>query len=207
MAREVRVADLFADKAVGWDERPVPAQISAGVLAALRARVPLSPGWTALDFGAGTGLVAGGIAPAVAHVHAVDVSEAMLAQLAAKEELRGRVTAHRHDLLAAPLGVVVDLVVSAMAMHHVQDTAALLRALFAQLAPGGWLALADLDAEDGTFHPAGMDGVYHAGFDRAALGAALAAAGFTDVAFGTAVEVQREGRVYPVFLVTARRPS
>lgn len=94
-----------------------------------------------------------------------------------------------------------------MAMHHVQDTAALLRALFAHLAPGGWLALADLDAEDGTFHPAGLEGVYHAGFDRPALGAALGAAGFTDVVFGTAVEVQREGRVYPVFLVTARRPS
>ena len=47
------MTDLFEDKAAGWDERPVPAQISAGVLRALRARVPLSPDWTVLDFGAG----------------------------------------------------------------------------------------------------------------------------------------------------------
>ncbi len=199
------MTDLFEDKAAGWDERPVPAQISAGVLRALRARVPLSPDWTVLDFGAGTGLLAGGVAPSVAHVHAVDVSEAMLAQLAAKAELRGKVTPHRQDLLVEPLGLVVDLVVSAMAMHHVQDTAGLLRALYAHLAPGGRVALADLDAEDGSFHGPGVPGVYHQGFDRAALGELLRAAGFVDVVFETALDVHRDGRSWPVFLVTARR--
>jgi len=197
--------DLFRDKAADWDSRPVPAQISEGVVRAMRARVPLSPETTVLDFGAGTGLVGGGLAPFVGRIHAVDVSAAMLEQLAAKEALRGKVTVHCQDLLAEPLGLQVDLVVSAMAMHHVEDTAALLRALHAHLRPGGRVALADLDAEEGTFHPADAEGVFHAGFDRDALGRLLTEAGFEDVAFETAVEVEKEGRSYPVFLVTARR--
>jgi hypothetical protein len=63
--------------------------------------------------------------------------------------------------------------------------------------------VADLDPEPGTFHPPDTEGVFHHGFDREALGAKLAAAGFRDVAFETILEVEREGRAYSIFLVTA----
>lgn len=201
------MSDLFADKAGAWDTQPVPAQISAGVGAALTARVPLAPDLTVMDFGAGTGLLAGQLAPHVGRLIAVDISPAMLAQLAAKPELAGKAEVVCQDLLTAPLERTVDLVVSAMAMHHVADTEALLRALFAHLVPGGRVALADLDAEDGTFHPPGAEGVFHAGFDRAALTALAQAAGFVDVQVATACEVTKEARRYPIFLLTATRPA
>jgi putative AdoMet-dependent methyltransferase len=200
-------SDLFSDKAADWDDRPVPQQISQGVGRALRDRVPLSPTDVVLDFGAGTGLLAGQVAPLVDHVHAVDISASMLDRLAAKEELRGKVTTHCHDLLAAPLDLRVDLVVSAMAMHHVADTAGLLRALRAHLRPDGRVALADLDREDGSFHAPGTEGVFHSGFDRELLATLLVEAGFADVTFGTATVVHKEARAYPVFLVTARATS
>jgi SAM-dependent methyltransferase len=201
------MADTFAERAADWDTRPVPMQISEGVVRAIRSGVRLSPDLTVLDFGAGTGLVGGRLAASVGHVHAVDVSPAMLAQLEAKEELRGRVTTHCQDIVHAPLPLTVDLIVSAMAMHHVQDTAALMRSFYQHLRPGGEVALADLDAEDGTFHPPGMEGVFHAGFDRDALGGLLVDAGFVDVRFETACDVQKEGKVWPVFLVTAHKPG
>jgi predicted TPR repeat methyltransferase len=44
-----------------------------------------------LDFGAGTGLISAHVAPWVHKILAVDTSEAMLAALAAKPELHGKV--------------------------------------------------------------------------------------------------------------------
>ncbi|MCA9634511.1 MAG: class I SAM-dependent methyltransferase [Myxococcales bacterium] len=199
------MADLFHDKAAEWDQRPIPAQISEGVFRALREAVDFSGGLRVMDFGAGTGLVCSKIAPLVDRVLAVDISEAMLAQLAAKPELQGKVEIRCQDILHAPLGETVDLVVSAMAMHHVEDTDALLRTLHDHLAPGGRVALADLDAEDGSFHPPDTQGVFHAGFDRDDLRARLAAAGFVDVEFTTACEVHRDARGYPIFLALARK--
>ncbi|MCB9592403.1 MAG: class I SAM-dependent methyltransferase [Sandaracinaceae bacterium] len=199
------MTDLFHDKAADWDERPIPQQISEGVTRALLEAVRFEPGMTVMDFGAGTGLLASKIAPRVERLLAVDISEAMLEQLAKKPELAGKVDIHCRDILETPLEETVDLVVSAMAMHHVEDTRALFAAFHAHLVPGGHLALADLDTEPGTFHPPGTEGVFHDGFDRDATRGLLEEAGFTDVAFVTACEVDREERRYPIFLVTATR--
>ena len=201
------MADLFEDKAQDWDTRPIPAQISEGVVAALSEAVTLSPDYTVMDFGAGTGLVATKVAPLVDTLIAVDVSQAMLDQLAAKPELQGRAEIWCRDILHEPLDRQVDVIVSAMAAHHVKDTSHLLRTLFDHLVPGGQLALADLDAEDGTFHPPGMEGVFHAGFDRQALASLAEDAGFVSPRFVTACEVDKEGKRYPVFLFTATRPA
>lgn len=199
--------DLFEDKAQEWDTRPVPQQISEGVFSAIQGAVSLTPAQAVMDFGAGTGLVATKIAPLVGELIAVDVSPAMLEQLAQKPALQGKAEVVCQDILQQPLDKQVDLIVSAMAAHHVEDTAGLMRALFAHLRPGGQLALADLDAEDGTFHPPGVEGVYHDGFARDALAVLAAEAGFADAGFTTACEVEREGKRYPVFLLTATRPQ
>jgi 2-polyprenyl-3-methyl-5-hydroxy-6-metoxy-1,4-benzoquinol methylase len=200
------MTDLFQDKAAEWDARPVPAQISEGVAQAIEAHVALAPEMTVMDFGAGTGLIAGHIAPRVRKILAVDVSASMLAQLASKPALADKTEVFCQNILEAPLSREVDLIVSAMAMHHVEDTRALARALFAHLVAGGHIALADLDAEDGTFHPPNTEGVFHHGFGRDALGAILRDAGFIDVRFVTACTVSKESGRYPIFLVTAKKP-
>ena len=197
--------DLFQHKAGDWDSRPAPAQISAGVGRTLLERVTLRDDMTVMDFGAGTGLICAHVAPHVGRVYAVDVSAAMLKQLAAKPELEGKVEPIHADILATPLPHQVDLIVSAMAMHHVEDTRRLLQAFADHLAPGGRVALADLDSEDGSFHPPDTEGVYHLGFDRDVLRKQLEACGFSEIEFTTAVEVDRDEKRYPVFLVTATR--
>jgi predicted TPR repeat methyltransferase len=199
------MSDPFRDKAADWDQRPVPVQISEGVSRHLLGAIRFEPGMAVMDFGAGTGLLASRIAPHAERLLAIDVSEAMLEQLAKKPELAGKVTSHCRDILSAPLDEKVDLVVSAMAMHHIEDTEALFAAFHAHLVPGGRVALADLDTEPGTFHPPGTEGVFHAGFDRDRLRALLEEAGFVDVAFVTACEVDRDERRYSIFLVTATK--
>ncbi len=200
------MADLFETKAADWDTRPTPQQISEGVFATLRETVALSPALTVLDFGAGTGLLAGKVAPLVGRVLAVDISPAMLEQLANKPELSGKVEVICQDILAAPLGRQVDLVISAMAMHHVADTRALFRTLYAHLVPGGRIAVADLDTEAGDFHTAGTEGVFHHGFAREPLAAMLREAGFAEPSVTTACEITKDGRPYSIFLATATRP-
>jgi 2-polyprenyl-3-methyl-5-hydroxy-6-metoxy-1,4-benzoquinol methylase len=197
--------DHFADKSSDWDIRPVPLQISAAVGPLLRASLDWHDGMRVMDFGAGTGLLTSHVAPLVAKVIAVDTSPAMLESLAQKQELRGVVEPRCQDILIDPLGERFDAIVSAMALHHVPDTDRLLARFHEHLKPGGQLALADLDTEDGSFHPPDTEGVFHHGFDREELASKLEAAGFDAVRFQTAAEVTREdGRSYPVFLVTAR---
>lgn len=200
------MSDMFEDKARDWDERPVPKQISDGIGAYLKDVIEWNSSMRVMDFGAGTGLLASHVAPLVSKVTAVDVSQAMLDQLAAKTDLEEKVETHCQDILQVPLQEELDGIVSAMAMHHVENTDALLATFRAHLKPGGFVALADLDAEDGSFHPPQTEGVFHHGFDRASLEAQLSDAGFGGIRFVTVTTVRKEnGAAYPVFLVTAKR--
>jgi predicted TPR repeat methyltransferase len=70
----------------------------------------------------GTGLITAQIADKVKKMTAVDVSQAMLDKLMAKEELHGKVEAQCQNILEQPLAIRFDMIVSAMAMHHVKDT-------------------------------------------------------------------------------------
>ncbi|MDH5632965.1 MAG: class I SAM-dependent methyltransferase [Gammaproteobacteria bacterium] len=197
------MTDLFEEKAKDWDVNDRVLALSRGVGAALLANVEFKPDMSVMDFGAGTGLLASHVAPRVAQITAVDISESMLEKLTAKTELQGKVKPLCRDILSDPVGERYDVIISAMAMHHIEDTDRLLRTFAFHLKPGGRVALADLDKEDGTFHPADVQGVFHHGFERNPLQQKLEAAGFCDVDFVTAHTVRGEEKDYPVFLATA----
>ena len=198
----------FDARAKTWDAEPRRLQLATDISAALERHVPLRPDWTALDYGAGTGLLTLALAPRVRSILAVDASQGMLDVLAQKARtsgLRSVETLHadftRDPLPAGPF----DLVASAMTLHHVADVDLLLQKFFALLAPGGHLALADLDAEDGSFH-GHSEGIFHCGFDRVGFAKLLAAAGFHGVRFDTAARTVKNGRTYTIFLAAARKP-
>lgn len=199
------MSDLFEEKAKDWDSRPISLIISEQVGKALLEQVEMGPEISVMDFGAGTGLICTQVAPRVKRVVAVDISESMLQQLAKKTEQQDHIIPLCRDILSQPLDERFELIISAMALHHVQETDALLQTFYQHLAPGGRVALADLDHEDGHFHPPGVEGVYHQGFEREALQLKLERAGFREVQFLTVAEIHKEGREYPVFLVTATK--
>lgn len=200
------MSERFDKAAKEWDKNATRTRLAENIAAAMIERVPFHDEMRIMDFGAGTGLLSSGLMSRVGEIYAVDLSTGMLDELDKKESLKGRVHPHCRNILHDPFQEDFDGIVSAMALHHVEDTAELAKVFFDHLKPGGFVALADLDAEDGTFHRHGNDGVFHFGFDREALGRIFASAGFEDVAFGTAHTVEREnGRKYPVFLLYARR--
>ena len=199
------MSDLFKEKAGDWDANQMRLQLSSAIGAAILEHVPLDNQMNVMDFGAGTGLLTGHIAPRVHNVAAVDTSAAMLDKLVAKPELHGKVTAVCQDITEQPLTTRFDLIISAMAMHHVEDTSGLFETFSEHLQSGGRVALADLDKEDGTFHPADVEGVFHHGFARDTLQRVIEDKGFVDVRFQTAHTVDKDGKRYPIFLVIATK--
>jgi len=201
----------FDERAAEWDtpERIARAEQAAD---AVTAAIAIPDGTRAIELGAGTGLLGLAIRDRVgtrrlAELLLTDPSNGMLDVAAGKIRSLGlaNVATARFELGtdAEPPGAPFDLALSVLMLHHVEDTAAALRALRALLVPGGRLALADLDTEDGSFHTAEAEGIHHHGFDRPRLQALAERAGFREVAFGSAGSFEREGRIYPLFLLTA----
>ena len=129
----------------------------------------------------------------------------MLDKLAEKINLNDKVKTVCQDITEQPLDAKFDVIMSAMALHHVKDTNLLMQRFSEHLKPGAKVALADLDSEDGSFHPADIEGVFHDGFDRENLKKMLEKNGFKDIQFITAHTVNKEVKSYPVFLVTATK--
>jgi ubiquinone/menaquinone biosynthesis C-methylase UbiE len=200
--------DDFDARAATWDDDPAKVERARAVAAAIGRSVPLAPAMRALEYGCGTGLLSFVLRPRLGAITLADVSQGMLDVAAAKIAAAGdpAMRTVKLDLVADPLPAErYDLVYSLMTLHHIPDTAAILARLRAVLREPGWLAIADLDAEDGSFHGAGFDG--HLGFDRDKLGALTRAAGFATVAFSTAhvmtSPVGAAARTYPIFLMVA----
>ena len=184
----------FDSAARDWDQRPMSQQLAA-VPPLLLAQLPLAPTDQVLDFGAGTGLLASAIAPHVAQVTALDTKGI------------ANITTRQGDIFDGLPGRY-HAIVSCMALHHVADTAALLRAFAAALHPGGRIALVDLYAEDGSFHgDNAAKGVQHFGFAPQALQALAQAAGLADIGCSEILRLRhRNGRDYPLLLLTGRKP-
>ena len=197
------MTDLFEEKANDWDMRDHVQALSDAIGAAILKKIPFTETMTVMDFGAGTGLICSHIVSKVSHIIAVDVSKAMLEQLLSKSELHHKVEAVCQDITIQPLDLQFDVIVSAMALHHVKDINKLFKVLGAHLKPDGQIALADLDVEDGNFHPENTVGVYHYGFDRQELKKLLEDNGFRNIEFITVHAIDKAGKRYSVFLLTA----
>ena len=201
------MSDHFNEKAKNWDADEMVKKLSSAIGASILENTRLNESMDVMDFGAGTGLISYHVAPFVNKIIAVDISEAMLDTLVAKPDLQGKVEAICQDILDMPLTAKFDLIMSAMAMHHVEDSNKLIQTFSEHLTPGATLALADLDQEDGSFHPADVEGVFHSGFERDQLKALLESHGFENVHFHTAHTVVKEDMEYPIFLVIATKSS
>ena len=203
----------FDAAAAGWDAEPRRVKLAQEVVAAIRRELPLAAEMEALDYGCGSGLVTLGLQPFVGRITGADSSKGMLQVLTRKVRERGisNVVAKFIDLEKQSLAGGYDLIVSSMTLHHVRDVAALIGSLAQMLKPGGWLALADLESEDGGFHD-DPTGVYHHGFDREFFSSACSGNSLTDIRVITAATIDKsEGsgarRLYPVLLCLARKQS
>jgi 2-polyprenyl-3-methyl-5-hydroxy-6-metoxy-1,4-benzoquinol methylase len=204
----------FDAAAEHWDEEPRRLKLAQDVVAAICRELPITAKTQALDYGCGSGLVTLGLQPFVGRITGADSSQGMLEVL--KRKLRANAVGNV-DLMAIDpeqelqLGGLYDLIVSSMTMHHVPDVAALIASLAKALNPGGWLALADLETEDGGFHQ-DQAGVHHHGFDREFIPLLYANNLLTEIRVVSAAAIEKPDpsgrrRIYPVLLWLGRKGS
>jgi len=202
--------DLVATQ---WDGCPRRVELAGAVAGGILGRLPFRPGWRLLDYGAGTGLLTLHLQPHVGRVVAMDSSQGMLDVLGGKAREAGMANVEcrlgdlEHD--ESPTGERFDAIVSAMTLHHLREPGAMLKQWAAMLAPGGWIAAADLEPEDGTFHD-DPTGIFHHGFAAADVLKWMEEAGLSDGRVDTVHRIRKDlrpagVREFPVFLATARK--
>lgn len=201
----------FDKDALTWDENPGRVAVTRSIAEAMVREAQPTLEMDALDFGAGTGLVTLAFQPYVKSITAADSSKGMLSVLDGKIQAQGFTNVHTSFLdldTDEPPNAQFDLIVTSMVMHHMPDVPKVLRAFHQMLRPDGVVAIADLDAEDGTFHPDNT-GIHHFGFNREAMVVMLETAGFQNIKHSTAhvmtKEVDAKPREYPVFLIVGNR--
>jgi ubiquinone/menaquinone biosynthesis C-methylase UbiE len=203
----------FDKAAVVWDKDPGRVQMAKTIADAMI--IALHPDGTeqVMDYGTGTGNIALRIAPHVRRIIAVDSAKGMLEVL--KEKLmtddiitiEPRQWSIGQDTADLP---GFDAIVSSMTLHHVRDTAAAAWTFHKLLLPGGRIAIADLDPDNGEFHEA--PGIAeHDGIDRKNLQQVFEQAGFDSVRFLKAATIHKissrtgKPRDFTIFLMTAER--
>jgi ubiquinone/menaquinone biosynthesis C-methylase UbiE len=202
----------FDELAAAWDQNPVRVALAKAIGNKISQAVPILKDWRVLDYGAGTGLLTLQLQPLAESVLAVDASAGMLKELARKLASAGikNVNARQWDLGESPFPERgFDLVTSSMTFHHLRDIPLILERLAELLKPGGWIAIADLDVEDGSFHGPLPD-VFHQGFERSQISEWLAKAGFGRVEVTDAHRLDKPDasgklRNYSIFLAVGQK--
>jgi 2-polyprenyl-3-methyl-5-hydroxy-6-metoxy-1,4-benzoquinol methylase len=194
-----------------WDDNPVRWNMAKSVFSAMAKSVPFNDTMDLLDFGCGTGLISFQALPFVHSVLCADTSQGMInvvKEKAHSAELSGIKTLLLDPEDSSSFSGSFDCILSSMTFHHVADIAALLRRLYPAVKKGGYIAIADLDPDNGFFHE-NNDGVYHNGFVRNEMKSILEEAGFMNVSIETAAEVIKPGsdgeNKFSLFLAAARK--
>ncbi|MCL2647544.1 MAG: class I SAM-dependent methyltransferase [Phycisphaerales bacterium] len=197
----------FNQAAATWDDKPERRAMGLAIADGIRRDVPLQAQWRIMEYGCGTATLGIMLASHVREVVAADAAKGMIEQTRKKLAATTikNVTPLQLDLSKPSPSPVppgkFDLITTAMVLHHVEHIDMLLKQFTALLSPGGWLAIADLCQEDGSFH--GEFQVPHHGFAPADLVARLDR---FHCQYHIVHQLQKNAKTYDIFLLTAQSP-
>jgi tRNA (cmo5U34)-methyltransferase len=196
----------FDARAREWDKDKMHMERSVAIASELKNMIPAGNGMKALEYGAGTGILSFLLKNRFAEITLMDSSNEMIKVCQEKAEFyqTKHIKPIWFDLEHKDYDEKFDIIFNQMVMHHVNDVEAMLKKFQALLNPGGYLAIADLYTEDGSFH--GPDAKVHLGFEPANMAKTLESIGFKNVNFKTCFVLKRDsGKEYPIFLLVAQK--
>ena len=195
--------DHFAHKSKSWDMSSMRVKNAKSIADLIVKNINFHDSMEVMDLGAGTGLLSYFVAPHVDKIIAVDNSPSMLKEFKSKaSEFDSQIEVIEADISQEDINRKFDGIISSMTIHHIEDTKALFSKLYEMLNENGFIAIADLDSEDGSFHSDNA-GVHHHGFERSELEKIAKEIGFKDIKFDLASTISKPHCTFTVFLMTA----
>lgn len=196
----------FDNVAKDWDKSDFRLSLAKNITDKILDCVELANTDVVMDFGCGTGLVGLNIAPFVKKMIGADLSSKMLEAFKAKAQNGNlsNVEAMHLEVDSDFSHLELDVIVSAMAMHHIKNPSKQFGKFSKAIKSGGILAIADLVKEDGKFHE-NNEGVYHFGFSQDELNSFFEDNGFEQPTIVVAHTVKKPNRDYDILLSYARK--
>jgi tRNA (cmo5U34)-methyltransferase len=198
----------FDSKAIDWDKNNLHVERSEAIAASLLKRLLFRKEMKAMEYGAGTGLLSFLLKDRVSEITLIDNSAEMLriAQDKIDQQHIEKMKTVLLNLENEDYPGKFDVIFSQMVFHHVNNIGLILDKFIAMLNPGGFLAIADLYIEDGSFHGSEFTG--HKGFDPEKLKSAILNKGFISCEYDTCFVIRKPAvtsliKEYPVFLMVA----
>ena len=201
----------FDLKAAGWDNNPMHWDRSVAITNNIKELIPLDRKMNALEYGAGTGTSSFLLKDYLKEITLMDSSSEMVRVMNEKiktTKVKNLKTLN-FDLEHSDYSEGrFDLIFTQMVLHHVSDIDSIIRKFFYLINPGGYLAIADLYPEDGSFH--GQDFTGHKGFDTEVLSNQIKRQGFTNINHRKVFVINKkisesETKQFDVFLLIANR--
>ncbi len=199
----------FDVKAAEWDKNPMHWDRSEAIVKAIKNEIPLNNSMTAMEYGAGTGIASFLLSNNLKEITLMDNSSEMVRIM--KEKIEASKVSNlrvlnfdlEHNDYA---GGKFDLIFTQMVLHHVNDIENIIRKFGMLLNDGGYLAIADLYEEDGSFHGEGFTG--HKGFNPEDLSGILRKNRFRNISYRPCFLIEHkisetESKSFEVFLLTA----
>jgi putative AdoMet-dependent methyltransferase len=197
--------DYFQHKSKNYEQDENRVNNVENIANSIKQNVMFDKSMHIMDFGSGTGLLLEKIAPLVSKITAVDISKSMNNELASKREnLNCTLEIVERDLSKSKLDKKFDGIVSSMTMHHIRDIETMLKDFHNMLNENGFIAIADLDLEDGSFHTDDT-GVFHFGFDRDKFINLAKEAGFNNLNIISASTALKPYGEFPIFLLVGSK--
>jgi ubiquinone/menaquinone biosynthesis C-methylase UbiE len=197
---------IFDSRAKEWDSNNIHHVRSVAVAERISKLIPLNPSMTALEYGAGTGILSFLMSDKFSKITLLDSSVGMIDVCKEKITSSGisNMDAQVIDLEVDQYDSKIDIVYSQMTFHHIANVYHVVESMYGVLNVNGWLSIVDLYQEDGTFHEHG-EKVHH-GFDPDNLVQILSDVGFLNIKYETCFEMKKSnGRIYPIFILVAQK--
>jgi len=202
----------FDEKAQNWDNDIIKVERAYTFAKEIVDFIQPIKSMNALEFGCGTGLLSFQLKDTFNTITLVDTSEGMIKVLNEKIEnnnIKNFYPLHT-NLLEDEIKIGdFDVIFTSMTLHHIIDLDKVFKTFHSLLKVNGFVCIADLLKEDGSFHPPSHNFDGHNGFEKETLSSSLVDNGFEVLYYNISYIIERKDgdsvKKYPLFLMICKK--